>query len=103
VCRFFTAVFAPRSTHFYTGTECATLRQNPIWTYEGEVFAFVVPTLAGACPAGTVALYRLYNDARNNAPNHRYTTSLAIRDQMIAQAWVPEGWGPLGVIACVPA
>jgi len=103
VCRFFTAVFAPRSTHFYTGTECATLRQNPIWTYEGEVFAFVVPTITGACPAGTVALYRLYNDARNNAPNHRYTTSLAIRDQMIAQAWIPEGWGPLGVIACVPS
>jgi hypothetical protein len=103
VCRFFTAVFAPRSTHFYTGTECPTLRQNPIWTYEGEVFAFVVPSIAGACPAGTVALYRLYNRARNNAPNHRYTTSLAIRDQMLAQGWEAEGWGPLGVIACVPA
>ena len=103
VCRFFSAVFAPRSSHFYTGTECAGLRQDPVWTFEGEVFAFVVPTASGGCPAGTAKLYRLYNNGRSGAPNHRYTTSTAVREQMIAQGWTPEGWGAQGVIACVPA
>ena len=33
-------------------------------------------------------LYRLYND-RPDA-NHRYTTSTAIRDRMLAEGWVLE-------------
>jgi hypothetical protein len=36
-------------------------------------------------PAGTRLLYRLYNQGQTGAPNHRYTISLAIRSQMIAQ------------------
>ena len=49
----------------------------------------VVMPNAGVCPIG-VKLYRLYNNAQGGAANHRYTTSLAIRQQMINQGFVPE-------------
>ena len=57
----------------------------------------------GACGNGTVPLYRLYNDGHGGSPNHRYTIDLRVRATMIAAGWVPEGYGPLGVDACVPA
>ena len=60
-------------------------------------------TLAdGSCPDNTLAVYRLYNNGQGGAPNHRYTTDVTIRMQMIAQGWIPEGYGPLGVIMCSP-
>ena len=103
VCRFFTVAFAPKSSHFYTpyANECAIVRTNPVWQYEGVVAYMVLATSGGACPTG-VPLYRLYNNGLSGAPNHRYTTSLAIRSAMIAQGWIPEGAGALGVIACIP-
>jgi len=58
--------------------------------------------LISSCPPSTVAVYRLYNDGQGAAPNHRYTTEPAIRTQMIAAGWIPEGYGPLGVIMCSP-
>jgi hypothetical protein len=36
------------------------------------------------------------------APNHRYTTSLTILNQMIAAGWAFEGNGNTMVFACVP-
>ena len=105
VCRFFSVSFAPKSSHFYTpsASECAIVKQNPDWEFEAEVFAVFLPGSDGGCGNTTMPLYRLYNDGQGGAPNHRYTTSLATRDQMLAQGWIPEGAGPLGVIACVPA
>jgi len=105
VCRFWSdQSFAPKSSHFYTpfDWECAKVKGDPIWWYEGEVFAVTLADAAGACVPGTLPLYRLYNDGRGNASNHRYTTSLAIRSQMLAQGWLPEGAG-IGVIGCVPS
>ena len=32
--------------------------------------------------------------------NHRYTTSIAIRDQMVARGSVAEGYGPNAVALC---
>ena len=104
VCRFWSErTFAPKSSHFYTpfDWECAIVKGNRDWEYEGEVFAWKLPDAAGACPDGTTPLYRLYNDGRTGAPNHRYVTSLAIRAQMIAQGWIGEGSG-IGIIGCVP-
>jgi len=103
VCRFFSTTFA-KSSHFYTpfASECATVKQSADWQYEGLVFAVGLPDSAGNCPGGTQPLYRLYNDGQGAAPNHRYTTSLATRSTMIAQKWIPEGSGTIGVIACVP-
>lgn len=104
VCRFWSGqTYAPRSSHFYTplATECAMLRGDRAWTYEGEAFALMLPDAAGACAPGSLPLYRLYNGGQAGAPNHRYTTGPAIRSQMLAQGWVAEGAGA-GVIGCVP-
>lgn len=91
VCRFFTTFFAPKSSHFYTalGNECQLLKQNPVWQYEGIVFLVVLPDAGGSCPVGR-KLYRLYNNGQTGAPNHRYTVSLVIRQQMIDQGFIPE-------------
>jgi hypothetical protein len=104
VCRFFSTAFNPRSSHFYTPVagECAVVKGNPSWSFEGEVFGVVLPSPGGACPAGTEPLYRLYNNGEGAAPNHRYTTDAEIRSIMLVFGWLPEGYGPLGVIACVP-
>ena len=102
VCRFFSAAFAPKSSHFYTpfASECATVKQNPVWTFEGEVFSVLLPDATGGCPAGRAPVYRLYNNGQGGAPNHRYTTNLATRAAMIGRGWVPEGLGAVGVVMC---
>lgn len=104
VCRFFSAAFAPKSSHFYTpsATECITVKANPSWTFEAEVFQVVLPGATGTCAAGTRPVYRLYNNGQGGAPNHRYTTDPAIRTQMLGRGWIPEGNGALGVAMCVP-
>lgn len=105
VCRFWSGQsFAPKSSHFYTpvASECAIRKGDPVWVFEGEVFAVTPPDALGNCLESAIPLYRLYNEGRGNAPNHRYTTSLAIRSQMLAQGWTAEGAG-IGVIGCVPA
>ena len=104
VCRFFTASFAPRSSHFYTpvADECEVVKRNPDWQFEGEVFFVALPGADGACSPGTRPVYRMYNDGRSGAPNHRYTTRLELRAAMLAQGWIAEGFGTIGVIACVP-
>ncbi len=104
VCRFFSTSFAPRSSHFYTpfANECTIVKANPDWTFEGDVFNIPIPAIDGSCVAGTVPVYRLYNNGQGAAPNHRYTTDYAVRAQMIARGWIPEGYGNFGVIMCAP-
>lgn len=105
VCRFFSARMAPRSSHFHThdAAECAALQAAGEWQFEGIAF-HVAPTGAdGGCPEGTEPLYRLYNDGRGGAPNHRLTASRATYDAMVAAGWVAEGTGPGVVFACTPA
>jgi len=104
VCRFFSTAFAPKSSHFYTpdATECGGVKHNASWQYEAIVFNVPVPDAAGNCAAGTVPVYRMYNNGQGAAPNHRYTTSLAVRAQMLANGWIPEGHGAVGVIMCAP-
>ena len=101
-CRFFSASFAPKSSHFYapTASECATVKANPDWQFEGEVFN-TAPTIDGTCPPPTLPLYRMYNNGQGGAPNHRYTTRQDVRAAMLASGWIPEGLG-VGVVACVP-
>jgi hypothetical protein len=91
VCRFFTTAFAPKSSHFYTAraAECDLVKQNPVWQYEKIAFKVALPAPDGSCPVG-VPLYRLFNNGLTGAPNHRYTTSLAIRAQMLAAGFVAE-------------
>jgi hypothetical protein len=104
VWRFFSASFAPLSSHFYTNnpTEAAGLIAGNVWTLE-EVNAFyMIASPDGTCPSGTIPLYRLYNNGMGGAPNHRYTIDSATRTLMIGKGWIPEGNGPDGVFTCVP-
>jgi len=99
VCRFFTVAFAPKSSHFYTADtpECAGLKLNPNWQYEKLAFSIPLPK-AGICPTDTVPVYRLYNNGMTGAPNHRFTTSLAIHDDFVQN----RGWVSEGVRFCAP-
>jgi len=105
VCRFFSTAFDPKSSHFYTpyADECVLRQNDAHWQFEARVFNVGVPDIAGNCLAGTQPVYRLYNNGMGAAPNHRYTTSLATRADMIAQGWIPEGYGPDAVGMCTPA
>ena len=65
------------------------------------VFYISLPDqLTGACPAGTVAVYRVWDNRADT--NHRYTVSRTIRDQMVAAGWIAEGYGNDAVIMCSP-
>ena len=105
VCRYFSAAFAPKSSHFYSAfaNECDAVKRNPDWQYEAMVFSVNLPDAAGNCASSLAPLYRVYNDGSGGAPNHRYTTALDVRAAMLARGWTAEGMGPLGVIGCVPS
>ena len=106
ICRFFNASFAPKSSHFYApkGLGCETTIANYAdWLLEDEAaFATLLPDAGGACPAGHIPVYRLYNSGQTGAPNHRFVTSLAERQAMLDRGFVAEGPG-LGVGMCVPS
>jgi photosystem II stability/assembly factor-like uncharacterized protein len=106
VCRYFSAAFGAKGAHFHSpfASECDELRANLHWTLEtSAAFYAALPSGNGDCPEGSSAVYRLYNDGRGGAPNHRYTADLALRGPMIAQGWVPEGFGPEAVTMCTPS
>jgi alpha-tubulin suppressor-like RCC1 family protein len=105
VCRFY---IPPNlgDSHFYSAfaDECDDVRiRYPTFVYEsGQVMWVKLPDVAsGACPAGTLPVYRLWNHRADS--NHRYTTDLAVRSAMIARGYVPEGYGPDGVAMCAPS
>ena len=103
-CRFFSTAFAPKSSHFYTPfpSECAIVKTESAWQYESIAFYIALADADGNCGAGTIPLYRVYDNGMGGAPNHRYTTSLTILNQMIAAGWSFEGNGNTMVFACVP-
>ncbi len=105
VCRFYNDHFASTSTHFYAlqGLGCEeTLSYFPDWQLETRMlFYALAPSAGGACAPGFVPVYRLYNNGEGGAPNHRFITDLAVRAQMVARGWTPEGSGT-GVAFCVP-
>jgi hypothetical protein len=102
VCRF----YGQLGSHFFSASlaECQAVIANypSAWMFESpNVFEVLFPnTVDGSCPPGTLPVYRLYSN-RIDA-EHRYTTSLAIWSQMIAMGWIAEGYGPIGVVMCVP-
>jgi hypothetical protein len=104
VCRDYGSPAAGLDSHFYTASalECLDVitKFAGAWLLEsGEVFQINLPDIfTGICPAGTVPVYRLWNQRVDS--NHRYTTSLMIRNQMLAKGYVSEGYGPLGVALC---
>jgi hypothetical protein len=101
VCRFFTTpgTFGAKSSHFYTAEpgRVRRLKLNPNWIYEKIAFHIAVLRTA-RCAAGTVPVYRAYNDGQTGAPNHRFTTDLALYQQFTTT----QGWLPEGVAFCAP-
>lgn len=108
VCRFLIPPVHGDS-HFFSAwdVECNRILQlaatDP--NYSGYVqetasaFHAVLPDLAtGACPPGTRPVNRLWNGRVDS--NHRFVVSAAIRAQMIARGYVPEGFGTEGVAMC---
>jgi len=106
-CRYYGLPEAGLDSHFYTGSvlECLDVLAKfaGAWQLEsGEVFQAHLPNIVtGACPAGTVPVLRTWNQRVDS--NHRYTTSIVLRNQMLAQGHVAEGYGPDGVAFCAPA
>jgi hypothetical protein len=110
VCRFY---IPPEhgDSHFLSASpaECAAvlarIGTDPNFSgYEEETaaeFYIALPdTATGACPGGTLPVYRLWNQRADS--NHRYTADRATRDAMIARGYKPEGYGPDGVAMCTP-
>jgi hypothetical protein len=103
VCRFY---LPPPfgDSHFYSvsAAECALVRQKyPGFVYESpNVMYLGMPDPSGACAPGMIPVYRVWDNRIDT--NHRYTTDRTLRDQMVAQGWVEEGYGPDAVIMCAP-
>jgi len=104
VCRFYLPP-AFGDSHFYSASpaECAQVAAKfPGFVYETPATFYVgLPDAAtGACPAGWTPVYRVWDNRADT--NHRYTTSATVRQQMLGQGWVGEGYGPLQVGMCAP-
>ena len=110
VCRFY---IPPQhgDSHFFSASpdECAAvlakIATDPnfsgyIEETPAEFYIAMPDTATGACPAGTVPVYRLWNHRADS--NHRYTADFATRNAMVALGYIPEGYGPLGVAMCTP-
>ena len=104
VCRAYGNPDAGLDSHFYSASpqECvATLTKfKDAWLLEAsEVFEMELPDLStGACASSGVAIYRVWNNRADS--NHRYTTSIADRDAMVAKGYIKEGYGPNSVTLC---
>lgn len=104
VCRYY---FPPQvgDSHFFSASvqECAEVASKfPSFVLEDPDVMFVaLPNLAtGMCASTTTAVFRLWNQRLDS--NHRYTTDRNIRKQMLAKGYVAEGYGPDGVVMCLP-
>jgi len=105
VCRFYGDPNAGLDSHFYSASpvECQSVRARfPAWIFESaNVFKVYLPnSTTGACAAGTVPVYRAFNNRAD--VNHRYTTDIALLQQMVARGYVAEGYGNPPVAMCAP-
>jgi hypothetical protein len=102
VCQFYSpaVLFVEESpapgaeSHFFSAhaSECMSVFRNLWWFWgwpQDNVFQIDLPDASGACPQGTVAVHRLWNQRAD--ANHRYTKNAAIRAQMIADGYLDEG------------
>jgi glucose/arabinose dehydrogenase len=102
LCRFYLPP-GQGDSHFFSASpaECDEVAARcPAFVREGPTGTHVaLPDAAGgACPSGALPVYRIWNQRTDS--NHRYTTSIAIRDQMVARGGAAEGYGPEAVAMC---
>jgi len=91
-CRFFGTPGIGPNSHFFTidANECAIVRANPKWTFEGLAFK-AQPIVASICAADRAVVWRLYNNGMGGQANHRYLTSRSEIGDMIGRGWLLEG------------
>jgi len=85
VCRFFSAAFAPKSSHFYTpfDAECASLRAGTTWSFESIPFYLVsaeeqwLYDTVGRSPNGLRLLDLSYRSVTSKWTCPRFATSSA--------------------------
>jgi hypothetical protein len=108
VCRFF---IPPQhgNSHFFSASlaDCTFIldRVNTDPSFSGYIletpnaFYIALPnTTTGACPAGTMPVYRLWNQRFDS--NHRFTIDPVVKAQMVARGYFAEGYGPDAVSMC---
>jgi serine protease len=105
VCRFYGSAAALIDSHYYTASasECQFIQAHwpGIWTLErAAAFYVLLPDATGSCAAGTLPVYRFFNNRQD--ANQRHTVDLSVRRAMLNRAWVPQGVGANNVIFCTP-
>ena len=101
VCRFLIPP-AHGDSHFFSAdpAECAQVLAKSAtdanfsgYVQESAAFFYIAlpDTSSGICPAGTLPVYRLWNQRLDS--NHRYPTDATARDTMLARGYVLEGYG----------
>lgn len=99
VCRYFVPSVG---SHFMSidPAECALVDAQPGFVREGTAWYAAAP-VAGACPAGTVGLYRTFNNGHlhpaNGQSNHRYFT-----DYTYYLEFGQRGYALEGLVMCLP-
>jgi hypothetical protein len=108
VCRFYGSQSPGPNSHFYTvdAAECEGLKQlqastpatEKRWNFESLDFISTPPT-GGSCSAGTVPVYRAYNNgfSRGVDSNHRIASSSTALQEVVTRGWINEG-----VVMCAP-
>lgn len=93
LCRFYGTPGIGPNSHFYTAEaeECALVKHDPGWTFEGLAF-YVTPVVNGACTPALRPVHRLYNNRwMHNDSNHRFVTDTALIASMTQAGWIHEG------------
>jgi hypothetical protein len=93
VCRFFGVAGVGPNSHFYTANpgECAKVKHDAHWQYEGIAWRSPVPAADG-CASGLRSVLRLWlPGADATASRHRYLTDVSLVPVMQAAGWVLEG------------
>jgi serine protease len=104
VCRFYAGPAQQIDSHWFSAdpVECgAVLALGPHWVLETSAAFWVeMPGVDGQCRAGTLPVYRFFNNRRD--ANQRHTVDLSVKRAMINRAWVPDGKGANGAAFCSP-
>jgi glucose/arabinose dehydrogenase len=106
ICRFYLPP-GDGDTHFFSAdpAECARVQAgHPGIVLESGAAMYLKapdPTSGACADPQTQPVYRVWN-RRPGDTNHRYTTSVAVRDQMVAAGGAAEGYGPDAVAMCAP-
>jgi hypothetical protein len=107
VARYYGLPSAGLDSHFFTLDWAENQFVRAVLSYawmleDDRAFAIWQPlTATGFCPTNTLPVYRLWNGRTDSS--HRYTIDPMVRHEMNAKGWLPEGYGPDGVVMCSPA